>query len=616
MCGICGMVGKKDEEVIERMLNKLRHRGPDGSGKYFNGNMVSLGHVRLSIIDLSLNAQQPMVSQDDRYAIVYNGEIFNYRELRGDLESLGYKFKSDSDTEVLLNAYIEWKEGFLSKLNGMFSFAIWDSCDKVLFCARDRLGVKPFYYFKDDEVFVFASEIKAILEYMKFKVKLDDEVIYEYLINGYVDHDDKTFFSGVYKLKPGHYATVSPDKKVNMIKYWDIASIREENAMNYADCKNKLSELFKSSVELRLRSDVPIGSCLSGGIDSSSIVCTMSDILEGSVVNTFSSCSEDKAFDERKYIEDVLKRQNIKGNYIFPDSSGLVRDIYSLVYHQEEPFLSTSIFAQWCLMRKAKDEGVKVILDGQGADEIFVGYRKYRLYYIKELYTQRDFSEILIQIIKGIDQTNLSYNAKADLNKIKKIFGLKSNNAGILNYYNSDFISSCSSQKISMISPKSLEEAMYMDLTRTSLPALLRYEDKNSMAFSIETRLPFLDYRIVEFAKQVPNKYKLQGGWSKSILRDAMKGVLPDSIRLRKDKMGFATAEKKWLLDQSEFFRSIFNQRKFLSSKYINPSLVYKDFYDIINSNSYNHLWRWIRLELWMRCFFNGVDQHEKIMDF
>ena len=267
-------------------------------------------------------------------------------------------------------------------------------------------------------------------------------------------------------------------------------------------------------------------------------------------------------------------------------------------------------------MRKAKDEGVKVILDGQGADEIFVGYRKYRLYYIKELYTQRDFSEILIQIIKGIDQTNLSYNAKADLNKIKKIFGLKSNNAGILNYYNSDFISSCSSQKISMISPKSLEEAMYMDLTRTSLPALLRYEDKNSMAFSIETRLPFLDYRIVEFAKQVPNKYKLQGGWSKSILRDAMKGVLPDSIRLRKDKMGFATAEKKWLLDQSEFFRSIFNQRKFLSSKYINPSLVYKDFYDIINSNSYNHLRRWISLELWMRCFFNGVDQHEKIMDF
>ncbi|MCQ1529166.1 asparagine synthase (glutamine-hydrolyzing) [Lutispora saccharofermentans] len=616
MCGICGMIGKKDEEVIERMINKLKHRGPDGSGKYFDEDMVGLGHVRLSIIDLSLDAQQPMVSQDGRYAIVYNGEIFNYKELRSDLESLGYTFKSDSDTEVLLNAYIEWKEGFLSKLNGMFSFAIWDSCDKVLFCARDRLGVKPFYYFKDDEVFVFASEIKAILEYMKYKVKPDDEVIYEYLINGYVDYDDKTFFSGVYKLKPGHYATVSYDKKIDMIKYWDIDSIREENAMNYADCKNKLSKLFKSSVELRLRSDVPIGSCLSGGIDSSSIVCTMSDILEGSVVNTFSSCSEDKAYDERKYIEEVLRRQNINGNYLFPDSSGLIKDIYNLVYHQEEPFLSTSVFAQWCLMRKAKDEGVKVILDGQGADEIFGGYRKYRLYYIKELYTQRNFSEILIQIIKGIDQTNLSYNAKADLNKIKKIFGLKSNNAGILNYYNSDFISSCSSQKISMISPKSLEEAMYMDLTRTSLPALLRYEDKNSMAFSIETRLPFLDYRIVEFAKQIPNKYKLQHGWSKSILRDVMKGTLPDSIRLRKDKMGFATAEKTWLLEQAAFFRSIFNQEEFLSSKYINPSLVYKDFYDIINSNNYNHLWRWISLELWMRCFFNGVDQHEKIMDF
>lgn len=616
MCGICGMVGKKDEEVVERMLNKLRHRGPDGSGKYFDGNMAGLGHVRLSIIDLSPNAQQPMISHDGRYAIVYNGEIFNYIELRSDLESLGYRFKSDCDTEVLLNAYIEWKEGFLSKLNGMFSLALWDSCDKVLFCARDRLGVKPFYYFKDDEVFVFASEIKAILEYMKYKVKLDDEVIYEYLANGYVDHDDKTFFSGIYKLKPGHYAKVSYDKKVDMIKYWDIDSIREENAMNYADCKNKLSELFRSSVELRLRSDVPIGSCLSGGIDSSSIVCTMSDILEGSVVNTFSSCSEDKAYDERKYIEEVLRRQNINGNYLFPDSSGLIKDIYNLVYHQEEPFLSTSVFAQWCLMRKAKDEGVKVILDGQGADEIFGGYRKYRLYYIKELYTQRNFSEILIQIIKGIDQTNLSYNAKVDLNKIKRIFGLKSNNAGILNYYNSDFISSCSSQKISMISPKSLEEAMYMDLTRTSLPALLRYEDKNSMAFSIETRLPFLDYRIVEFAKQIPNKYKLQHGWSKSILRDVMKGVLPDSIRLRKDKMGFATAEKTWLLEQAAFFRSIFNQEEFLSSKYINPSLVYKDFYDIINSNNYNHLWRWISLELWMRCFFNGVGQHEKIMDF
>lgn len=616
MCGIYGMIGKLDEKIIDKMFNKLNHRGPDGSGKYYDGDMVGLGHVRLSIIDLSLDAQQPMVSQDGRYAIVYNGEIFNYIEIRSNLESLGYRFKSNSDTEVLLNAYIEWEEDSLSKLNGMFSLAIWDNHEKVLFCARDRLGVKPFYYFKDDEVFVFASEIKAILEYMKYKPKPDDEVIYDYLANGYVDHDDKTFFSGVYKLKPGHYATVSYDKKIDMIKYWDIDSIREENAMNYADCKNKLSKLFKSSVELRLRSDVPIGSCLSGGIDSSSIVCTMSDILEGSVVNTFSSCSEDKAYDERKYIEEVLRRQNINGNYLFPDSSGLIKDIYNLVYHQEEPFLSTSVFAQWCLMRKAKDEGVKVILDGQGADEIFGGYRKYRLYYIKELYTQRNFSEILIQIIKGIDQTNLSYNAKADLNKIKKIFGLKSNNAGILNYYNSDFISSCSSQKISMISPKSLEEAMYMDLTRTSLPALLRYEDKNSMAFSIETRLPFLDYRIVEFAKQIPNKYKLQHGWSKSILRDVMKGTLPDSIRLRKDKMGFATAEKTWLLEQAAFFRSIFNQEEFLSSKYINPSLVYKDFYDIINSNNYNHLWRWISLELWMRCFFNGVDQHEKIMDF
>ena len=614
MCGICGMFGIADETLLNNMKEKIKHRGPDGHGSYYDyESKLALGHLRLSIIDLSERGKQPMISWDKNYSITFNGEVYNYIEIKEELLSRGYQFVSETDTEVILYSYIEWKEKCLDKLNGMFAFAIWDNRRQELFCARDRFGVKPFYYYNKNGVFLFASEIKSILSYERLERKPNDNLIYDYLVDGFVDHTDETFFQDVFKLMPGHYMIVDTNRNIRIKKYWDVfINNKLTDDRDKEQAVKQFRSLFEDSVRLRLRSDVPVGSCLSGGLDSSSIVCEVNNqLLNNESTNknaiseqqkTFSSCSEDKCFDERQFIEYVTDKARVEKNYIFPCSEDLIKDLEKLVYYQEEPFTSTSIYAQWSIMKRAREKGVIVLLDGQGADEIMAGYRKFRIYMVKELVKNKKYAIAIKELFGGLSQFKASYNFKQDIFKIFRILGKKKQSHEFMRFIKAEFLTQKRDDKNAVA--KDFASALNNDIKKYSLPSLLRYEDKNSMVFAIEARVPFLDYRLVEYVASLPLIYKINNGWSKWILREAMRGVIPEDIRMRKDKMGFVTSEQQWFKEKKEYFLEVFRDEDFKANKYIDREQVIREFDRIIDGKVNANLWRLINLELWLRCYF------------
>ena len=408
MCGITGIIYfkpkdcKKFVKTLKNMTDILNHRGPDDSGffiansssrKFSNslnrvsGNFdVAFGHRRLSILDLSKKGKQPMSNRNKNLWIIFNGEIYNYLELREELKLKGYKFKTGTDTEVILAAYQEWGTNCFNRFNGMWAIALYDVKNKKVIFSRDRFGVKPFYYFMDKEKIIFGSEIKSILAYPNLNVKPNYKVIYDYLKTGLLDHTNETFFDGIKKLSGSSYAIVD-FKSMKISKYWQLKTrgILGEPIKSFRD-------LFTDSINLRLRSDVPVGTCLSGGIDSSSVVCVFNNLLykfkdknsRRGLQKTFSACFNNKDIDERKYIEECLSKTNAEKNYVFPDSKGLWKDLNDLIYVQEEPFGSTSIYSQYNVMRLANKK-VKVLLDGQGSDELLAGYIPYIKSYIISL---------------------------------------------------------------------------------------------------------------------------------------------------------------------------------------------------------------------------------------
>ncbi|HEY3250238.1 MAG TPA: asparagine synthase (glutamine-hydrolyzing) [Ignavibacteria bacterium] len=385
MCGISGIFNFNGEKVEEKQLNGFNeiiiHRGPDGHG-FFTEDNVGIASTRLAIIDLREISNMPLYDADNRYVIVFNGEIFNYVEVKDELLKRGHKFKTDSDTEVIINAYKEYGEDCLHKLNGMWAFAIWDKKEKTLFCSRDRYGIKPFYYYLDNQRLIFASEIKQILD-SGIDKSINDEIVYDYLVFNFIDHTEQTFFKNVKKLKAGYKLTVR-DNKVTIKRWYDLPGNKMENTSNlYNDFYN----LLYDSVRLRLRSDVEVGSCLSGGIDSSAIVCIMHDILhnEGKPENqkTFTAAYDDPLIDERPYVEEVVKQTQSAKYYLFPDVQSFLRDLDKLTYHQDEPYTGATVFAQWCVFKKIHEAGIKVVLDGQGSDEILLGYFSFFPFYLK-----------------------------------------------------------------------------------------------------------------------------------------------------------------------------------------------------------------------------------------
>lgn len=566
MCGIAGMLLLDGQSVepamLRRMTGQLVHRGPDGEGHWVNrGRFVGFGHRRLAVIDLSESASQPM-HYLGRYTITYNGEIYNYLELRRELSGEGYWFTTQSDTEVILAAYAAYGRECLRKFDGMFAFAIWDEVKRELFCARDRFGEKPFYYhYVAGRQFLFASEMKALFAAGVHR-RHNPRMLFNYLAYEVVQDPFKpteTFYEGVTSLEPSHALTVEFQGKGAQAqrRYWQITLGAQREDLRFEEASERFRVLLTESVRRRLRSDVPVGSSLSGGIDSSSVVCIMKALSEpeDGVQRTFSARFSDHTLDEGRYIEIVAEGAGITPYYTWPDGEGLAASMKTLMHHQEEPFGGASVFAQWEVMRLAKEHNTTVLLDGQGADETLGGYLHFFRPYLLSLF-KADRAKFEAEVVAYERLHGHRFNAGWRFRCEAAVPGLVSWLGAVrrhlkapehLNWVNRDFVEAYRRERPPFKSFDDLNEALSFFSQDYGLRNLLRFSDRNSMAFSREVRLPFLSHALVEFVFTLPDTYKLQAGWTKRILREAMNGIVPEAVRLRVDKLGFQPPQEEWM---------------------------------------------------------------------
>ena len=563
MCGIAGIISGNrsnvSEEQLKRMTDSLHHRGPEGDGFYINETgKVGFGHRRLSIIDLSNAGAQPM-QYANRFIITYNGEIYNYKEIKRELQKQGFTFISSSDTEVILAAYAYYGKQCLQHFDGMFAFAIWDEQEQQLFCARDRFGEKPFYfhYNKAQQSLTFASEMKALWAAGIHKKK-DGQMLLQYVAVGWVQNPankQQTFFEEIYALPPSHFLEYKIGEQINLQRYWDIDK-ETSNGLTGADQKEKFLELFTTSIKRRLRSDVAIGSSLSGGLDSSAIVSMVSKLIDQSEKQkTFSAVFPGFAKDESAHIAQVVQQFSVDNYSVTPNAQGFLEDFKKLAWHQEEPFQSSSIYAQYKVYELAKEKEVTVILDGQGADEIFGGYHKYIPWYLQELIAKGEWktAQKELQAFKN-NGADVSWGFKNYLSSFLPGFTAKQLETRVLKqllrnkHLTRDFVHS-NFDKAAIYKPavEKLNDILYFNTMQFGLEELLRYADRNSMAHSREVRLPFLNHELVQFVFSVPSVQKMYNGFTKYLLRTAMDKVLPASIVWRKDKVGFEPPQKQWL---------------------------------------------------------------------
>ncbi|MCX8080357.1 MAG: asparagine synthase (glutamine-hydrolyzing) [Bacteroidia bacterium] len=536
MCGIAGILKFNDSGIIKEKISKLSdalvHRGPDGSGIWIHENgYLGLAHRRLSIIDLSEQASQPMFYKNKQYVITYNGEIYNYIELRNELKARGYSFNTASDTEVILALYDWKKEKCLEDLNGMFAFAIWDENQQQLFCARDRFGEKPFYYYFDNNQFVFASEMKALWAYgIKKEIKSDS--LFQFVVNGNLTYNEGVaLYKNIKQLSPSEYILLKANGTFTKKKYYEINTTVID--IPFKKAAEQFGFLLEDAVRIRLRSDVAVGSCLSGGLDSSSIVALISK-LKSSQQYTFSAIFPGFENDESHYINLMLKKYpQINGFSTVTNVEDLLNEFEKVVYHQEEPFFSASIYAQWSVMKLAKEKGVTVLLDGQGADEILGGYKSCVNQFLNEMIFRNYFKykrEIAL------------FNSRQ--NKAWKIIPYEKNENLRMKLGRWMITLSRNTKKIPYNFSQYLKKITTSD---NDLITLLRYADRNSMAHSREVRLPFLDHRLVNFVFSLPSEYKFKNGWTKYLLRTSMHELLPEEITWRKIKVGFEPPQNNWL---------------------------------------------------------------------
>lgn len=607
MCGIAALFGPQiDRETLQAlvpMTHSVKHRGPDGEGFEYFGTQAALGHRRLAIVGLTSAGRQPFQSADGRYWITYNGEIYNYKELRAELDG---GFRSETDTEILLAAYVKWGKAALHRFNGMFAFAIYDTQEQTLFAARDRFGVKPLYYWETPSgVLALASEIKQFTCLPGWKAQLNGQRAHDFLNWGVKDHTRETFFRGVQQLRGGEYFFVRLGEKPLPQPWYQLPF------KPFKGTFHESAEIFKSllqeGIQLRFRADVPVGSCLSGGLDSSSIVCLSKGLLK----SAFIVQSELPQYDESHFAKLVVESTRVSAHFTTPTLNTLFHQLDALVWHQDEPFISTSQFAQWSVFQLVKEQGIKVVLNGQGSDEQLAGYSGFFGNRFFDLFTSLRWSTLAKEIaLSKVEQPHLQPYALLG-NKltpdwlrqhVRKILGKTSAHSG---WFNQHKLQANPQSPFFGENAHTVNQQCRQQLLYSSLPMLLHYEDRNSMAHSVESRVPFLDYRLVEFLNSLPSDFKIGEGWSKRVLREGMKGILPEPIRLRKDKMGFVTAESHWICQVApQQFRKKIQEAVESSHGVIDPR-VFQTVDSILERKvPFNLLlWRLISFGEWMTRF-------------
>jgi asparagine synthase (glutamine-hydrolysing) len=638
MCGIAGAIssGGIDPSVLIPMGDRIAHRGPDGEG-YLLGSpgsarlrrssreevaetgdtraAVGFAHRRLTIIDLSERSDQPLVDGSGDYAIAYNGELYNYLELREELRRLGHSFRSEGDTEVVLEAYKAWGTECVDRFVGMWAFAVLDRRARTVLLSRDRFGVKPLYYARIGEALYFASEVKALLAVPDLKVEPNEEVVRRFLLDGRVDYSEQTFFGEITRLPPAHNLLVrlDADLVLDPRRYWRYPP--QDGQVSEAEAAAALRGLLEDSVRLHARSDVPVGTCLSGGLDSSSIVCLAEQLRAGGQVprythSAFGYVPQDEAFSEHRHMQSVVDRTGARLFRVEPPVERFVEALPGIVRQQDEPFGSTSIAAQWFVFEAARREGMKVMLDGQGADEVLGGYEHYFTVIGTNLLRKR----------KLLSYARFSRDHRARLGRSPLPFlhaswsvlpprarqGLTRRlpmplpaEARVMSPQMRERVRV---RDLHPSPPDSLYELLRAQTESISLPSLLRFEDRNSMAHSIEARVPFLDHRIVEFAFRLSPEMKIKGVETKRILREAMRGTLPEDIRARKDKLGFrAEPQAAWGIAERHLDSLVANRTDYEERWFDAEAVaVMLDGSDRSTENEVR-AWRAINVKLWLR---------------
>jgi len=615
MCGINGIISNQkklySDQDIRPMMQKMYHRGPDDTGTFFSEGLA-FGFVRLSIIDLSPAGHQPYQSRDGRYTMVFNGEIFNYLELKEELIYLGYVFQTKTDTEVLLHSYMEWGRDMLDKLNGMWSIAIFDKEEQTVFCARDRYGIKPFYYTVSDGDLIFSSEIPSILEVISQKPKANKSVLFDYLMFNKTDQSEDTFFLGIKKLMHGHYMSIDLNKRdfsnLKPEKWYDIHQRVSQN-QGFKEAPS-YRQSFNEAVKLRLRSDVPVGVCFSGGLDSSSIASVIMDEFHKKDLNTFSAIY-DASFsgDESKFIY-LYKGKPGQRHYVTPSAETLLEDLDKFVECHGEPLPSTGPYAQFKVMELAQGN-VVVTIDGQGADEQLAGYHYFFGFYYKDLLRHGKLFRLLKEMwaYTRLHKSIYAFKTFAFFLLPRKLrIKLKAHE---LSYLDKIFVkkySHVSQIAENLYGSRSLKEAL-INHFEYKLEHLLKWEDRNSMFFSLEARVPFLDYRLVEQTLATQSDLIIKDGWTKHILREAMKGTLPEEIRMRVDKNGFMTPEDEWFRTSiwQEKIRSIIESDSFASRGLFDVEAVKDQYQKHVKRDVQiaKEIWKWVHTELWFRKYID-----------
>jgi asparagine synthase (glutamine-hydrolysing) len=662
MCGIAALIswsGLNVAPYIQPMTDAIRHRGPDDEGyalvekgseapvflgggdtpaecfrnglAYAPGHTLSegnlppaylaLGHRRLSILDLSPAGHQPMADDEQRQLIVYNGEVYNHVELRVELETLGHRFRSHSDTEVVLAAWRQWGEECLSRFNGMFAFVIVDLKRRQIFVARDRFGVKPLYWWFSSQGFLaFASEIKQFTVLPGWRARLNHARAYDYLNWAACDHTTETLFAGVQQLAGGEYLLAGIDDLAHGGKPHRWYTLRPEAVeLGFEEAAARFRDLFENAVSLRLRADVPVGTGLSGGLDSSSIVCTVNRLLRSkdahALQNTFSACAEDPRFDERPFIEAVVRHTGVSPHYTFPQLDALFPALEELVWHHDEPFLSTSVYAEWRVFELVRATGVKVTLDGHGADELLAGYHGFFGARLANLFKHGNLLGLSREMAAmgqrfGYGRFHLMFRMLDTMlpdtlrQPLRRLSGRAATGAAWLDFSRLE-IREMDPFQATGAKATSIRGMSRSQLLHTSLPVQLKWADRDSMAHSVESRVPFLDYRLVEFALGCPDDFKIKAGVTKHILRAGLADRLPPEVAGRVDKMGFVTPESAWVRELApERFRQAVAEAVESSRGVLTPATQAAAEGIITGRQPYdNLLWRWICFGRWMERF-------------